>query len=76
MDRIIHSDTVTALEAMRDACSADLKRLRQTLKGLETKIAQTEAKLEMADQMVETAKTHESATATQSKKPMPNIAAA
>jgi phage shock protein A len=50
------SETIKKLREARDKCASDLKKLRQSLKGMESKVAQTEAKLEMADEMLLIAK--------------------
>lgn len=63
MDDDSSSATISALLEMRTKCFNDLKRLQQTLKGLEDKISQTKAKLEMADEMIEAARaTHKKAS--------------
>jgi hypothetical protein len=46
------SETLKGLREARDKCASDLKKLKQSLKGMEAKVGQTEAKLEMAEEML------------------------
>lgn len=46
------SDTIKALQAAKDKCVHDLKRLEQTMAGLKSKVEHTRARLEMADEML------------------------
>ncbi len=50
------SDTIKALQSARDKCALDLKKLQQALKGMQAKVLQVEAKMEMAEQMLKIAK--------------------
>jgi hypothetical protein len=56
MENTAESETIRALQTARDKCILDLKRLNQTMQGLKSKIEHTEARLEMADEMLAIAK--------------------
>lgn len=56
MDGSAESETIKALQAAKDKCVLDLKRLEQTMNGLKTKIEHTKARLEMAEEMLAIAK--------------------
>lgn len=47
---------IEELQKERDECALNLKKLRQAVKGMEAKVLQTEAKLEMAEKMLAIAK--------------------
>jgi hypothetical protein len=44
------------LQERRDRCASDLKKLKQAVKGMETKVAKMEAQLEIAEEMLAIAK--------------------
>ena len=48
-----NEDFIAKAEKARDAIATELKRLQAQLKGMETKIAATEAKLQGANDVVE-----------------------
>jgi phage shock protein A len=51
-----NEDTLKALEEVLAKAAFDVKRLEQTIKGLESKLAQAKAQHEMAAKMVEIAR--------------------
>jgi hypothetical protein len=64
MESSAESETLKALQAAKDKCVLDLKRLDQTMNGLKTKMEHTRARLEMAEEMLAIAK-----GSSQTKKP-------
>jgi multidrug resistance efflux pump len=56
MDTTSQAETISALKVARDKCQADLNKMKKSVEGMQAKVLQLEAKLEMADEMLEIAK--------------------
>ena len=56
MDSVPTTDTLLALKLARDKCLADLNKMKRSVEGMQAKVLQLEAKLEMANEMLEIAR--------------------
>jgi phage shock protein A len=56
MDSGSTQDTLLLLKQARDRCAAELSKMRKSVEGMQAKVHQLEAKLEMADEMYEIVK--------------------